>query len=201
TASESGFDWPVPAGMAGSGGATFTTSVLALSPAAAAAPNRASACSRSLAFQTGALTRKTKFLSSTLANLHWSAKVAGRLWRSTGSSLPSQRARSTTLPSPVPESASSASGGRRAGGAEPRSKGLDRSVLMNILIAANCLRGPKKLAFDQPKVLASALGIVGLVLGLAFSAGFLARGADGAARAEIAKLQAEFEQQAAELAV
>lgn len=56
------------------------------------------------------------------------------------------------------------------------------------------------MAFDQPKVLASALGIVGLVLGLAFSAGFLARGADGAARAEIAKLQAEFDQQAADLA-
>lgn len=71
---------------------------------------------------------------------------------------------------------------------------------MNVIIAANFLRGPKKLAFDQPKVLASALGIVGLVLGLAFSAGFLARGADGAARAEIAKLQAEFDQQAADLA-
>jgi murein DD-endopeptidase MepM/ murein hydrolase activator NlpD len=72
--------------------------------------------------------------------------------------------------------------------------------MMNVIIAANFLRGPKKLAFDQPKVLASALGIVGLVLGLAFGAGFLARGADGAARAEIAKLQAEFDQQAAELA-
>ena len=100
--------------------------------------------------------------------------------------MPSQRARSTTLASPVPESASSASGGRRAGGAEPRTKGLDRSDMMNVIIAANFLRGPKKLAFDQPKVLASALGIVGLVLGLAFGAGFLARGAEGAARAEIA---------------
>lgn len=71
---------------------------------------------------------------------------------------------------------------------------------MNVIIAANFLRSPKKLAFDQPKVAATALGAVTLVLGLAFTAGFLARGADGAARAEIAKLQAEFDQQARELA-
>lgn len=71
---------------------------------------------------------------------------------------------------------------------------------MNVIIAANFLRSPKKLAFDQPKVAATALGAVALVLGLAFTAGFLARGADGAARAEIAKLQAEFDQQARELA-
>ena len=71
---------------------------------------------------------------------------------------------------------------------------------MNVIIAANFLRSPKKLAFDQPKVAATALGVVALVLGLAFTAGFLARGADGAARAEIAKLQAEFDQQARELA-
>ncbi|HBD20275.1 MAG TPA: hypothetical protein DC063_09445 [Arenimonas sp.] len=72
--------------------------------------------------------------------------------------------------------------------------------MMNVIIAANFLRSPKKLAFDQPKVAATALGAVALVLGLAFTAGFLARGADGAARAEIAKLQAEFDQQARELA-
>ena len=71
---------------------------------------------------------------------------------------------------------------------------------MNVIIAAKFLRTPKKLAFDQPKVAATALGAVALVLGLAFTAGFLARGADGAARAEIAKLQAEFDQQARELA-
>ena len=64
---------------------------------------------------------------------------------------------------------------------------------MNVIIAANFLRSPKKLAFDQPKVAATAIGGIALVLGLAFSAGFLARGADGAAKAEIARLQAEFD--------
>ena len=58
---------------------------------------------------------------------------------------------------------------------------------MNVIIAANFLRSPKKLAFDQPKVAATAIGGIALVLGLAFSAGFLARGADGAAKAEIAR--------------
>ncbi|GGA84996.1 peptidase [Arenimonas soli] len=72
--------------------------------------------------------------------------------------------------------------------------------MMNVIIAANFLRSPKKLAFDRPKVAATALGSIAMVLGLAFTAGFLTRGADGAARAEIARLQAEFDQQALELA-
>jgi len=70
---------------------------------------------------------------------------------------------------------------------------------MNVIIAAKFLRAPKKLAFDQPKVAAAGIGAVALVLGLAFCAGFLARGADGAARAEIAKLQVDFDRQAQEL--
>jgi len=71
--------------------------------------------------------------------------------------------------------------------------------MMNIIIAAKFLRAPKKLAFDQPRVAAAGIGAVALVLGLAFTAGFLARGADGAARAEIARLQADFDRQAKEL--
>ena len=38
------------------------------------------------------------------------------------------------------------------------------------------------MAFDQPKVMATAIGSVLLVLAAAFGVGYLARGADGAAR-------------------
>lgn len=66
---------------------------------------------------------------------------------------------------------------------------------MNVIIAANFLRTPKKLAFDQPKVAGMALGIVALVLGLVFGLGYLARGANGAALAEMARLQARLDHQ------
>ena len=71
---------------------------------------------------------------------------------------------------------------------------------MNVIIAANFLRAPKKLAFDQPKVAASALGIVALVLAIAFGTGWMSRGANGAALAEISRMQAELDTQRAELA-
>jgi murein DD-endopeptidase MepM/ murein hydrolase activator NlpD len=63
--------------------------------------------------------------------------------------------------------------------------------MMNVIIAAKFLRSPKKLAFDDPKVAGLALGAIALVLSAAFGLGFLARGANGAARAQIAQLQAE----------
>lgn len=66
---------------------------------------------------------------------------------------------------------------------------------MNVIIAANFLRSPKKLAFDQPKVAGIALGAIALVLATAFGLGYLARGANGAALAEIGRLQAELDQQ------
>lgn len=66
---------------------------------------------------------------------------------------------------------------------------------MNVIIAAKFLRSPKKLAFGQPKVAGIALGAVALVLAFAFGLGFLARGANGAALAEIARLQAEMDRQ------
>ena len=72
--------------------------------------------------------------------------------------------------------------------------------MMNVIIAANFLRAPKKLAFDQPKVAASALGIVALVLAIAFGTGWMSRGANGAALAEISRMQAELDTQRAELA-
>lgn len=70
---------------------------------------------------------------------------------------------------------------------------------MNVIIAAKFLRAPRKLAFDQPKVAAAAIGSVLLVLATAFGAGYLARGADGAARAEMAALQARMDAQQREL--
>jgi murein DD-endopeptidase MepM/ murein hydrolase activator NlpD len=72
--------------------------------------------------------------------------------------------------------------------------------MMNVIIAAKFLRSPKKLAFDQPKVAGLALGAVALVLATAFGIGFMARGANGAALAEISRLQAEMAQQEVALA-
>jgi len=72
--------------------------------------------------------------------------------------------------------------------------------MMNVIIAAKFLRSPKKLAFDQPKVAGIALGAVALVLATAFGIGFMARGANGAALAEISRLQAEMAQQEIALA-
>src|SRR5690606_1676495 len=131
--------------------------------------------------------------SSTLASRHWLARVAGRLRRSIGSSAASQRARSTRPARPVPDSASSACRGSEDGAAPPY--GLDGSDMMNVIIAANFLKAPKKLSFDQPRVVAAALGSLLLLLGLGFGIGYLSRGADGAARAELASLRATVDQQ------
>lgn len=70
---------------------------------------------------------------------------------------------------------------------------------MNVIIAANFLRAPKKLSFGQPKVAAIALGAITLVLSTAFGLGWLARGTDGAARAEIGRMQAQLDAQQLEL--
>ena len=62
---------------------------------------------------------------------------------------------------------------------------------MNVIIAAKFLRAPKKLAFDDPKVAGVTLGAIALVLATAFGIGYMARGANGAALKEIARLQSE----------
>jgi murein DD-endopeptidase MepM/ murein hydrolase activator NlpD len=72
--------------------------------------------------------------------------------------------------------------------------------MMNVIIAAKFLRAPKKLAFDQPKVAGIALGAIFLVLATAFGAGYLTRGANGAALEEIARMQAQLDAQSLELA-
>ena len=70
---------------------------------------------------------------------------------------------------------------------------------MNVIIAANFLRAPKKLSFGQPKVAGIALGAITLVLASAFGLGWLARGTDGAAKAEISRMQAQLDAQQSEL--
>ena len=70
---------------------------------------------------------------------------------------------------------------------------------MNIIIVSKFFRTPKKLAFDDPKTAAIAGGSIFLLLALAFSIGFFGRGANGAAKAEIARLQAQLSTQNTEL--
>ncbi|GAB2490288.1 M23 family metallopeptidase [Arenimonas alkanexedens] len=55
------------------------------------------------------------------------------------------------------------------------------------------------MAFDQPKVAGIALGAIFLVLATAFGAGYLTRGANGAALEEIARMQAQLDAQAQDL--
>ncbi len=70
---------------------------------------------------------------------------------------------------------------------------------MNIIIVSKFFRTPKKLAFDDPKTAAMAGGSIFLLLALVFSIGFFGRGTNGAAKAEIARLQAQLTTQNKEL--
>lgn len=67
--------------------------------------------------------------------------------------------------------------------------------MMNIIIVSKFLRSPQKLAFDNPKTVATAAAALLLALGLVFSAGFAARGINGAARGQIAQLKGQLAQQ------
>lgn len=71
--------------------------------------------------------------------------------------------------------------------------------MLNIIVVSRHLRTPRKLAFNDPRVAGITGAIVLAVLGLAFATGYLARGANGAARAEVAELQAQLGQQQAQL--
>lgn len=68
---------------------------------------------------------------------------------------------------------------------------------MNIIIVSKFFRTPKKLAFDDPKTAAFAGGALFLLLALAFSIGFIGRGASRAS--EINRLQAQLAAQNKEL--
>ena len=73
--------------------------------------------------------------------------------------------------------------------------------MMNVIIVSKFLRTPKKLSFGDPRVAASAAGAVFFALALAFGSGFAARGANGAAAAEIVQLRQDLGKQQAQLAV
>ncbi len=70
---------------------------------------------------------------------------------------------------------------------------------MNIIIVSKFFRTPKKLAFDDPKTAAIAGGSIFLLLALAFSVGFIGRGASHSS--EINRLQAQLNAQNKELKV
>ena len=71
--------------------------------------------------------------------------------------------------------------------------------MMNVIIVSRFFRAPKKLSFGNPKVAASAAGVVLTLLAIAFGTGFAARGANGAASAEITQLKQSLSQQQGEL--
>lgn len=72
--------------------------------------------------------------------------------------------------------------------------------MMNVIIVSKFLRSPKKLAFDNPKVVAGTAAILLSVLSITFMAGFVSRGANGAAESEIAQLKTQLSQQQKALA-
>jgi len=71
--------------------------------------------------------------------------------------------------------------------------------MMNVIIVSKFLRTPRKLAFHDPKVAAISLAVLIALLGGFFAMGFAARGVNGAARAEVARLNGQLNQQQAEL--
>ena len=71
--------------------------------------------------------------------------------------------------------------------------------MMNVIIVSKFLRSPKKISLGDPKVAAGSAGILVAFLAIAFGSGFAARGANGAANSEIAKLKHELSAQQGEL--
>lgn len=71
---------------------------------------------------------------------------------------------------------------------------------MNVIVVAKFLKSPRKLSFEDPRTLATAIGALLAVVALGFLMGFLARGATGGAQAEIAELRAQLGQQEKALA-
>lgn len=71
--------------------------------------------------------------------------------------------------------------------------------MLNVIIVSKFLRAPQKLALHEPKVAVGAAAVALAILGLSFGAGFAARGANGAAKSEIAQLRGELSAQQAAL--
>ena len=60
---------------------------------------------------------------------------------------------------------------------------------MNVIIVSKSLRTPKKLCLTERRIQALMAGALLLLMGLGFTTGFLVRGANGAALAEVKRLQ------------
>jgi len=71
--------------------------------------------------------------------------------------------------------------------------------MMNVIIVSKFLRTPRKLAFHDPKVAAISAAIIVAILGSCFALGFAARGVNGAALGEVARLNGQLNQQQADL--
>lgn len=70
---------------------------------------------------------------------------------------------------------------------------------MNVIIVSRSLRTPRKFSLREPRIIALAAGVLLALLTLGFGAGFLSRGAGGAARAELSRLREQFGQQHAQI--
>jgi murein DD-endopeptidase MepM/ murein hydrolase activator NlpD len=71
--------------------------------------------------------------------------------------------------------------------------------MMNIIIVSKFLKAPKKLCFGDPKIAATAAGLLLATVAGAFGAGFALRGSDAVANAEVARMQHDLAAQRAEL--
>ena len=71
--------------------------------------------------------------------------------------------------------------------------------MMNIIIVSKFLKSPKKLSFGDPRIAATAAGLLLAGLAAAFGAGYGLRATDAVANAETARIQRELAVQRAEL--
>ena len=72
--------------------------------------------------------------------------------------------------------------------------------MMNIIIVSKLLQSPKKFSLGDPKVAAGVGGILLVLAGMGFGAGYLVRSANGAGQAEVARLKNDLKQQQAQVA-
>jgi murein DD-endopeptidase MepM/ murein hydrolase activator NlpD len=71
--------------------------------------------------------------------------------------------------------------------------------MMNVIIVSKFLKTPVKLSFGNPKVAATAAGLLVAAVACAFGAGYALRNSDAVANAQAARMQADLAAQRAEL--
>lgn len=71
--------------------------------------------------------------------------------------------------------------------------------MVNIIVVSRFLRTPKRLSFADPKVVGLFAGSCTLMLALAFGAGFVLRGSNGAAETKVAELKRDLDRQQGQL--